>query len=377
MSTADRQRLAADSWAQFCDRLKDAGAQLLRVDFPIAELDLTEGLKYLAHLAYASIQRNLDGADPANPLIYLLCDERIKSGGDNPDNRYYVAAVSHQYDYLLTCDFSNCTYYSVVALGRKEMTSGRSAAERAGRPMPPRLDKQTLEAEPDGSICIYLSEAPRAPNYLPIDERTNLLIVRCTVEKTLERPISVSLRRTDERGAGPALSLEGMREKLDAVADHVVKTSSFFADWTAKFQQHLNELPFADQAYIHSTGGDPNILYYLSAWSVDREEALVIHIAEIPECIAWNFQLCNVWFESLDYTQARIHVNGANAARDKDSGVTLIVCERDPGHPNWLSTTGHTSGAMCMRFTGAVRPAKASTALIRWQDAGKLIERVA
>jgi len=349
---------------------------LIRDDFPIVDIDLAEGLRYLVHLVYASIQRNLDGADPAKPFLYLLCDERIKSGGDNPDNRYYVAAVSRAYDYILSGDFAGCSYYSVIALDRADMTTGLSAEQRADRAAAARLDSDTLVSEPDGSVRIRISPIKAGANHLPIDERTNMIIVRCTIEKPSDRPIALSLRRIDGRGPGPAVSLEGMCASLRSVADHVVQTSSFFGDWTARFQSHVNRLPLGDQAYIRSTGGDPNILYYLSAWAVAEGEALVVHLPDIPSCTAWNFQLCNVWMESLDYTQARIHLNGTTARRDRDGGVTIIVSGSDPGHPNWLDTTGHTAGTMCMRFTGAARPAVPQTSLLKGAAVAELAARL-
>lgn len=373
MSAPERQQQAARTWKLFCERLGDAGDQLLRQDFPIQDLDVAEGLRYLTHLTFASIQRNLVGADPDRPQLYLLCDERIKSGGDNPDNRYYVASVSAAHEYLLSADLRGCTYYSVIALDRKEMTSGLTAKEREQRAAASRLDSDTLATNADGTVHIGISRLRGSTqNHLPIDERTNLIIVRCTIEDLGAPPVSITLKRTDPGESGAPPSLEGLSASLASIAEHVLETASFFGDWTASFQAHVNELPLGDQAYIRSTGGDPNILYYLSAWRVSAEEALVIRLAELPPCRAWNFQLCNVWMESLDYTRARVHLNGSTVRRDFDGGITLVIAASDPGHPNWLNTTGHTSGTMCMRLTGAAYPAIAHASLMSLQAAREL-----
>jgi hypothetical protein len=373
MAVSARQQQAARTWKLFCERLGDAGDQLLRQDFPIADLDVTEGLRYLTHMVFASIQRNLVGADPATPQLYLLCDERIKSGGDNPDNRYYVASVSAAYEYLLSADLRGCAYYSIVALDKKDMTSGLTAEERERRTSAARLDSDTLQTNEDGTVHIGISRARgTTKNHLSIDERTNLIIVRCTIEDPRAPPVSISLKRTDERGWGAPLSFEVLSASLDSIAEHVIETASFFADWTAGFQEHLNRLPLGDQAYIRSTGGDPNILYYLSAWRIGADEALVVRIPDLPPCRAWNFQLCNVWMESLDYTRTRVHFNGTSVRRDPDGSVTLVLAGSDPGHPNWLDTAGHTSGTMCMRLTGAAYPAVAHTSLMSLEAAREL-----
>jgi len=80
--------------------------------------------------------------------------------------------------------------------------------------------------------------------------------------------------------------------------------------------------------------------------------------------------------ESLDYTSARIHLNASTARLDGDGGVTIIVCATDPGHPNWLNTTGHVAGTMCLRLTGATHPAIAETSLVSMEEARKLTRRL-
>jgi|HubBroStandDraft_6_1064221.scaffolds.fasta_scaffold251373_2 hypothetical protein len=373
MPISERQQQAARTWKLFCERLGDAGEQLLRQDFPVQELDATEGLRYLTHLLFASIQRNLVAADPSRPQLYLLCDERIKSGGDNPDNRYYVASVSAAYEYLLSADLRGCAYYSIIALDKKEMTTGLSAEEREQRAAATRLDSDTLVIEDDGTVRVSIAPLPGAtPNHLRIDDHTNLIIVRCTIEDRDAPAVSIRLQRSDDRADGSPLSFESLTASIGAIAEHVIDTASFFGDWTSGFQEHVNELPLGDQAYIRSTGGDPNILYYLSAWRVGPDEALVIRIPELPPCRTWNFQLCNVWMESLDYTRARVHVNGSTVHRDPDGGITLVIAASDPGHPNWLNTTGHDAGTMCMRLTGAAEPAVAQTSLVRLETLQKL-----
>ena len=257
------------------------------------------------------------------------------------------------------------------------MTEGLSAKERARRAAAARLDSATLRPEADGLCRAHISRKASAGNHLRIDEHSNMIIVRCTFEGPGPHDVELSIRRVDDKGSGSGLGLEDVcTQSLCAPGDHAEKISRFFGNWTARFQGQLNQLPLGDQDYIRSTGGDPNILYYLSAWAARSDEALIVHLAEIPPCVTWNFQLCNVWMESLDYTSARIHLNATTARSDRDGGVTLVICGTDPGHPNWLDTTGHDSGTMCMRFTGAAWPAKAATALVSLDEARALRGRL-
>src|ERR1700677_1781263 len=72
MSVSNRQRLASESWTAFCERLKQAGEHLLRDDFPIEDIDLAEGLRYLVHLVYASIHRNFVAPIPRS-RSFICC----------------------------------------------------------------------------------------------------------------------------------------------------------------------------------------------------------------------------------------------------------------------------------------------------------------
>jgi Protein of unknown function (DUF1214) len=336
---------AAQVWDAYCDSLKIAGQQLLRNDFPIDQLDLAEGLRYLVRLVFTSIDRTVEGADPSHPLLYPLCNERIKVGGDNPDNRYYAAAISDGYEYVLRGDFRGCSYFSVVSTGKVDGSESVISGSLRG---------DDLETLPDGYTEIHISARTTGRNVLPTDARTSLLIVRCTIEGSLEGHVAPTLQRIDKPGPPPTLSLDEIAGRLNASAQFVRNASAFFGDFTAKFQAHVNTLPlFPDQRYLVSIGGDPNILYYLSAWALKEDEVLCLSMPRIPHCSTWNLQLCNVWFESLDYTASQIHINSNNAVYEANGGVTICIAQRDPRAANWLRTLGHTSGLLCMRLVGA------------------------
>ena len=59
-----------------------------------------------------------------------------------------------------------------------------------------------------------------------------------------------------------------------------------------------------------------------------------------PRCDYWNFQLGNIWAESLDYQFRRVHINSGQAGSKPDGSFQLVVAHRDPGHPNWIDTAG-------------------------------------
>jgi hypothetical protein len=71
--------------------------------------------------------------------------------------------------------------------------------------------------------------------------------------------------------------------------------------------------------------------------------------------------------ESLDYRHHRISVNKHSARLDADGGATIVVAHRDPRRPdwpNWLDTTGHGCGTLCLRWVGASHPVHPLTSVV-------------
>jgi hypothetical protein len=51
--------ISGESWAQFCDALKAAGAEVLRPETPATELDRAEGWRYLTRLTRVALEMML------------------------------------------------------------------------------------------------------------------------------------------------------------------------------------------------------------------------------------------------------------------------------------------------------------------------------
>ena len=108
-----------------------------------------------------------------------------------------------------------------------------------------------------------------------------------------------------------------------------------------------------DQSFFQAAGGDPNICYIYAFWQCQPGEVLRVR-SSIPRCDTWNFQLTNVWMESLDYRHHHVHVNEHTAKLESDGSVCIHVSEEPISDlANNLVTTGHTQGVMLMRWIGA------------------------
>ncbi len=79
------------------------------------------------------------------------------------------------------------------------------------------------------------------------------------------------------------------------------------------------------------------------------DEALVIE-TELPDARYWQFQLCDLWFRSADWSERSTSINHRQAHIDADGRFRCVVAHRDPGVANWLDTSGEPEGVLQYRW---------------------------
>ena len=363
------ERVASgQSWDEFCDTLKAAGAALNFPGTPRDAFSQAEGYRYLSRLTRAGLMAFVEHADPRAPVLHRVADETTKLGADNPDNYYQTASVSGAFDYRISGRRNSVAY---LGFGTQAGHYGQ------GGGMPPTGHIEASEIEMDDSGCfeLILSSTPHERNWLPMTPDTGTLIVRQTfLDRKTEVPADLHIERIncseDEKRPSP-LTPKALDEGLVSASTLVAGASLLFAKWARDFQRHSNRLPMFDPEVSNAAGGDPNIAYYHSHWALDADEALLIE-AMPPACEYWNFQLNNYWMESLDYRYHDIHTNKHLAQYEADGSVRLVVAHEDPGLPNWIDTAGHMSGTMCFRWVRAESHPEPRTRVVKQREVSTL-----
>ena len=358
---AERRVISGQSWDEFCDGLKAAGAAVSGFGTPTDPLTQAEGYRYLSRLTRAGLEAFLEYGDPETTELRRMVHETVKLGADNPDNHYYNASISGAREYRIVG-----TRGSVHMLTFSTQKGGYG--EGGGLPPTGFLDSADLELDADGAVEIHVSPTKKGKNWLPMEADSGLLIVRQTfLNREAETPAELRLERVGIDGSPAPLSAAHLDRGLRKTADLVAGASVFFARWAADLAKHTNRLPRFDPARSTAAGGDPNIAYYHSYWRLGSDEALVIE-ATPPVCRMWNFQLNNHWMESLDYRHLTIHCNQHTATLNDDGSVRIVVAHQDPGVPNWIQTGGHTFGTMCFRWIHAESHPEPSTKVVPFAE---------
>jgi hypothetical protein len=353
-------------WADFCTALQRAGAQVLRPETPANAFDRAEGWRYLSRLARLGLEMFVEAGTPEFPTFMVPSHATAKIGADNPDMGYMASRISGRYRYRV---WGHRGTVSAINFSTK-----RGGYDRDGKLLPSGfIDTSSLHVEPDGSFELILSQQPEPGNWLRLDEDTVQLLVRQVfLDRRTEQPAQLHIECLDTRGkTPPPLSPTALHDNLLRAGAFVENTARTFADWAQSYLPHTNELPPANQALCQSVGGDPNIFYYHSYWSLAPDEALLFELDEIPVCEYWNLQVNNHWMESLDYRHFTVCINKHAAHLAPDGSLRIVLSHEDPGVANWLQTAGHRQGTMCWRWIGAPRPLHPRTRVLKLNELQK------
>ena len=360
-SVAEQRIVSGQAWDEFCDTLKAAGATMTFPGTPNDPFDQAEGYRYLTRLLRAGLEAFVEYADPQAPVLHRVVHETVKMGADNPDNYYMTARLNGAFEYRIRGRRNTVKY---LGFGTHIGHYGQGG----GLPPTGYIEASQLEIDADGQFELILSVRPQPRNWLPMQPETGTLIVRQTfLDREQEIPAELVIERIDSANTPTPLTPHQLDEGLKSASTLVAGASLLFAKWARDFQQHTNQLPQFDPAVSNAAGGDPNICYFHSHWALGPDQALVIE-ARPPECEHWNFQLNNYWMESLDYRYHTIHTNKQLATYEPDGSVRIIVAHRDPGLPNWINTTGHSSGTMCFRWIRAKQHPQPTTRVVSFSE---------
>jgi hypothetical protein len=344
----EQRNLSGRSWSEFCDALRRAGETVLRRETPVTELDRAEGWRYLSRLTRIALESQLEFADADFPEFYPICHPTAKMGADNPDNAYRTACVRGDFDYVIRGTRGGAPYLSFGTKANRFGIDGSMLSTGE-------LNATDLQLGEKGEFEVVVSARPQSQNWLAMTTDSNILVVRETfLDRKIEVPSTMKIERLNGPKTPQPLSAQRLDSALDAAGKFVRGTAAMFVDWTESFRAESNVLNDMNQETFQSAGGDPNIHYFHGYWALQDDEALVIQ-TEVPDCIAWNFQVDNYWMESLEYRYLPVNLNKASAIRSEDGSVTLVVAAQRPAPEiaNWLATGGHAAGTMLLRWVMA------------------------
>jgi Protein of unknown function (DUF1214) len=346
--TAADKMMSGKAWDDFCEALKEAGKIVQRPEVPNDPFNKALGYRFLTALLRGGLESAMHYADPQFPGFFRLADETKKLLNDNPDNYYQNCVIDGRFDYRIYGTRGTVNWFSI---GSKGSSTDVAVMVDTGY-----IDSRQMTFNPDGSFEIVASATKKPGNWLPLAPTSRSVIVRQTFgDRKTEKIADIQIECLNPERENNNPTPESVERGLIGAASFVKNISNMTIAWEELYRKHINQLPSDDQERCQRAGGDANIHYYQSYWKLADDEAMFVHLDDIPDCQTWNLQLSNYWMQSLDYRYFKVCVNKHTAHYEPDGSVKIVIAARDPGpkYPNWLNTLHHGEGGMLGRYVGA------------------------
>jgi len=300
-------------------------------------------------------------ADKDRPAFVDIVGRYKKWGGDNADAYYQYAAIDPSRTYRVHLDAGDAVYLSLSVYEGPD--DGQPAEGMSGS-----LHLGEMQANQDGSFDIVLSAREHPGNWIQLSSNSNAVITRDYL-------------------AHPA---RDRRAFWTIEADHPPSTiRETDADMARRFRAAINWLKSQGDITPIAPLGDPNTMleplpmgaitygwgagdasYGMGNYELEEDEALIIE-GTSPNCVFWNLCIWNEFLHTYNYDYERVSINGHQVAYNDDGSWTLVISERDPGHPNWIHTQGHRSGVLWARwFLPEQTPSQPTTRVVKVSELG-------
>ena len=364
ISDSARARLDA-AWKVWIDAQQAAIETVRTADaMPRAEVDWTEGYRWVTRLASLAQEWFVEKSDPLHPQLFQAQSEYRKLLVDNPDVRYGFCALDPTRTYRLVGTRGDAAY---IGLTFGTPVGKGPAGGRTGTTAQAHLDQ--FDLGPGGEVEVYFGPpggqpAPAPANWVELSPETAQLAVRETFfDRAHDRPSDLRVELVGDV-APPVLGVEALASTLEFAGLFVQFVAATAVQMWRDTVGNVNQLGGTSGAHHVSSQEDevrshsnPEMTYHGGRWVLGDGEALVVTVHEpMTEFLYWGLTTATGWMESLDYRYTTTNLNNRTARRSEDGSWRLVISPTDPGVPNWIDTQGRRQGYMIVRWVLADDP---------------------
>lgn len=298
-----------------------------------ADLDNVEGRRFLLRMLSASVDLFVEEGDVDHPRFHHAEGPTRKMFADNPDADYWRAPLrlGEGRRYRVRGRVPEGTTYVGLLLYRKGGVCGAH-----------RHDREFVAADGSFDLTIGLEADDTIRG---AGDEIAVMVRQYFTERWRQAPVELEIELVGNAPARPlepralATSLERARRNLEAVFERTLGT------WKMASVGLLNRFTVMDGAALFPTPDNT----YVAAWYRFGADQVMLVRGKVPRARYWSFCLYNAWMESLDYRLSRVSLNHAEVQVGPDGAFEVCLAHRDPGHPNWIDTTGHHAGYALIR----------------------------
>jgi hypothetical protein len=314
------------------DALAEAEELVANAPFIKTEQDRLEGYDYLSGRIRMAMQMAFD-YDLERPVFINPTHQFSRQGLDNPDAIYFNAYLREGVEYVVRGRRGTSADLSFQVMG------GTYSADSAATSLMA-FDDRELEKDADGNFEFTYVAEPGAKT---------LIVREVFNDWDTEERGTLWIERPDTIGKPAApLSQKTLAKKYEVAARSLVGSIQTWFAFPHFFQykEPVNTLT-APQS---TPGGLASQRSSIGHYELAADEAMIVTVPECTDCSYQGIQIGSDWYASTDYETHQTSLTKAQAVTDPDGRMRFVISEGNPGVANWLECTGHTTGAMMLRW---------------------------
>jgi hypothetical protein len=338
------------------DALAEAEELVANAPFIKTEQDRLEGYDYLSGRIRMAMQMAFD-YDLERPVFINPTHQFSRQGLDNPDAIYFNAYLREGVEYVVRGKRGTAADLSFQVMGGTYSATSAATSLMA-------FDDRELEKDADGNFEFTYVAEPGAKT---------LIVREVFNDWDTEERGQLWIERPDTMGKPAApLSQKTLAKKYEVAARSLVGS---IQTWFAFPQFFQYKEPVNTLTAPQSTpGGLASQRSSIGHYELAADEAMIVTVPECTDCSYQGIQIGSDWYASTDYETHQTSLTKAQAVTDPDGKMRFVVSEGSPAGPgariaNWLECTGHTTGAMMLRWQRLTRD-------LTQEDDGPVIEIV-
>ena len=345
---------ASNKWASYIERLIPLGDAMADQLTEPQDPQLRQELFDLIYSQIAQGYMGLVYADPKYPSFYPFINLAFNMLTPNPDNTYFCTPLDEHGIYKISGFRGSVRIVDFLITAGTMYTCGEGGMPELGPGLVTHDLDRGVHIKEDGSFELVLS-AERPDGY---EGDWWKLPAKSTF--ILGRQISCDwLNEVDGRFAIERLDLPAIRPRptADEIAAKLRAISKWTEEWTKilfAFMASVRKAGPVNQMRMRENtkdeGGTPNQRNMSGYFKLDSDEALILE-TELPErCRYWNVETSDDIKRMIDPVNRQTSLNNHTVKIDADGKIRIVICEQDPGVPNWLDTAGYRDFYMVSRF---------------------------
>ncbi len=351
------------AWAQFCDRLKAAGAKVFKDLNATTDLQRADGFRFLTQNLGQAFDLGLETKDTRYPAIHTFCNPTRKLGGDCADFVYQQAWIDGESTYRIVGERGTASFLNITVQGPRGDGPG-VLHEPFGDVPEANLFGHQLHTASDGIFEIYVGGEQRGPNWLPTTAGSRKLFIRQGFDSWDERPARMRIERVGMDAPKPPPTPSDMIDAMDWAGEFVTGLMNDWPEFPFRYggvdADHPNRFPQPSASDSDAKRGRAATNMH---WVLAPDEALIIEVDAHDGL--WMFTNMGVFFNSMDFLYRPVSYTPSRTAVDSDGRIRLVLAHDDPGVHNWMDTQGFERGNVTYRHMLGGEPAALTTRLVK------------